>query len=121
MPFVHIMLQSPVDAEAKRELMAFAAGQICRNTSTRPKNVYVYIHEESEENMLKAAPTAVIIWTEMPDRTDGAKKAILSPLTDKLAEVAGGEYRDAIGVLFIDVPLKNAMLGGVSRLDDPDK
>lgn len=117
MPFVHITLQSPIAAEAKRELMAFAAGQICRNTSTRPKNVYVYIHEESEENMLKAAPTAVIIWTEMPDRTDGAKKAILSAL----AEVAGEEYRDAIGVLFIDVPLKNAMLGGVPRLDDPNK
>ena len=73
MPFVHITLQSPIAAVAKRELMAFTAGQICRNTSTRPKNVYVYIHEESEENMLKAAPTAVIIWTEMPDRTDGAK------------------------------------------------
>lgn len=56
----------------------------------------------------------------MPDRTDEAKHNIMVALTDKRAEMTG-EVKDEIVIIFNDIPLKNASLGGVTRYDDPDK
>lgn len=55
----------------------------------------------------------------MPDRTDEAKHNIMVALTDKWAEMTG-EVKDEI-IIFNDIPLKNASLGGVTCYDDPDK
>ncbi len=101
--------------------MEYFAEQICANTSTLSKNIYVYIHEMEKENVRKLAPTVLIDWTMMPDRTDEAKKPIMAAMTDKLAQVCGEEYRQEIVIIFNDIPLASAMLGGETRSENPSK
>lgn len=79
------------------------------------------IHEMDKENVRKLAPTVLIDWTMMPDRTDDAKKPIMAAMTDKLAEVCGEEYRQEIVIIFNDIPLAGAMLGGETRSENPSK
>lgn len=119
MPIVKVELVGKYPREVKKDLMEFIADQICSNTSTFPKNIYVYINEWDEANVRKTAPITTIDWTEMPDRTPEAKAKIMLALTDKLAEITG-EDRSQIVILFTDIPLKNAMLGGITRFDKPD-
>lgn len=119
MPLVHVQLTGKYAPEVKKDFMEFVAEQICANTSTFPKNIYVYIHEWERENVRKTAPTVTIDWTEIPDRTPEAKKAIMSAMTDYLAEMTG-ENKSEIVILFTDIPLKNAMLGGISRYENPN-
>lgn len=119
MPIVKVELVGKYSREVKKDLMEFIADQICSNTSTFPKNIYVYINEWDEANVRKTAPITTIDWTEMPDRTPEAKAKIMLALTDKLAEITG-EDRSQIVILFTDIPLKNAMLGGITRYDKPD-
>ena len=69
--------------------MDFAVATIHANTSTPLKNVYVYIHEMDPENVRKTAPIVRIDWTTIPDRTQQAKNAIMTALSDKLAEITG--------------------------------
>ena len=57
----------------------------------------------------------------MPDRTDAVKKHIMAAMTDKLAEVCGEEYRQEIVIIFNDIPLAGAMLGGETRSENPSK
>ena len=106
--------------EVKADLMEFIPTQICASTSTLPKNIYVYIHEMERENVRKLAPTVLIDWTMMPDRVDAAKKVIMKGIHDKLAELEP-ELQDEIVIIFNDIPLANAMLGGETRSDNPDK
>ena len=120
MPIIHVTVTKKLPADVKADLMEYFAEQICANTSTLSKNIYVYIHEMEKENVRKLAPTVLIDWTMMPDRTDEAKHNIMVALTDKLAEMTG-EVKDEIVIIFNDIPLKNASLGGVTRYDDPDK
>ena len=120
MPVVQITVTKKLSAETKSELMECVTDQICSNTSTLPKNIYVYIHEMEPENVLKLAPTVLITWTMMPDRTDAAKKVIMKELTNKLAEIQP-EYKDEIVIIFNHIPLSSAMLGGETRLENPDK
>jgi len=121
MPIVHVTVTKKLEKETKKELMEYFAEQICANTSTLPKNIYVYIHEMDPENCRKLAPTVLIDWTMMPDRVDSAKKVIMAAMTDKLAEVCGMELRDEIVIIFNDIPLPSAMLGGETRSDNPSK
>lgn len=67
--------------------------------------------------MRKTAPTARIDWTMIPDRTNELKKAIMGELTDELAKLIG-ENRSEIAIIFNDMPLPNAMLGGITRADN---
>lgn len=120
MPIVNVQTTTKFTAAQKRDLMAFIPQQVCANTSTLAKNIYVYINEYDRENARKTAPTVLIDWTMMPARTDAAKHSIMVALTDKLAEMTG-EVKDEIVIIFNDIPLKNASLGGVTRYDDPDK
>lgn len=83
------------------------------------KNVYVYIHEMDPENVRKTAPIVRIDWTTIPDRTQQAKNAIMTALTDKLAEITG-ENKMEISILINDIPLACGMLGGISRADNCD-
>ena len=53
----------------------------------------------------------------IPDRTNEAKKAIMGELTDELAKLTG-ENRSEIVIIFNDIPLPNAMLGGITRADN---
>lgn len=120
MPLVHVTVAGKQDPEKKKAFMEFVRNQICANTSTLPKNIYVYIHELEKENMLKTAPTVLIDWTMMPDRTPDKKKIIMGALTDELAALTG-ENKDEIVIIINDIPLNSAMLGGVTRDDDPTK
>lgn len=121
MPIINVNVTKKVPAEVKSEMMESFAQSICANTSTLPKNIYVYVHEFESENARKAAPTAIIDWTMMPDRTLDAKKVIMAAITDKLAEVYGEELRQEIVIIFNDIPLANAMLGGETRAENPAK
>ena len=96
MPIIHVTVTKKLPADVKADLMEYFAEQICANTSTLSKNIYVYIHEMEKENVRKLAPTVLIDWTMMPDRTDDAKKPIMAAMTDKLAQVCGEEYRQEI-------------------------
>ena len=78
MPIIHVTVTKKLPADVKAELMEYFAEQICANTSTLSKNIYVYIHEMDKENVRKLAPTVLIDWTMMPDRTDDAKKPIMA-------------------------------------------
>ena len=89
MPHVHVTITGKHTREWKQDLMDFAAATIHSNTSTPLKNVYVYIHEMDPENVRKTAPIVRIDWTTIPDRTQQAKNAIMTALTDKLAEITG--------------------------------
>lgn len=119
MPLVKVEMCGKYDSETKKELMDYIAEQICQNTSTYLKNIYVYINEHEPENVRKTAPFVTIDWTEISDRTPEIKKIIMTKLTDKLAEVTG-ENREEIVILFTDIPLKNAMLGGITRYENPN-
>ncbi|MBQ9045560.1 MAG: tautomerase family protein [Oscillospiraceae bacterium] len=118
MPIVKLELAGKIAPEKKQDLMEFIADQIYENTGTLKKNIYVYIHEWELENVRKHAPVALIDWTEQAPRTPEAKMKIMSALTDRLAEVTGQEKKEIV-ILFTDIPLKNAMLGGISRYDNP--
>ena len=83
------------------------------------ENVYVYIHEMALEDVRKTAPIVRIDWTTIPDRTQQAKNAIMTALTDKLAEMTG-ENKMEISILINDIPLACGMLGGISRADNCD-
>ena len=84
------------------------------------KNIYIYIHEMEGENVRKLAPTVLIDWTMIPDRTEPVKKVIMKALHDKLAEIEP-DLQDEIVIIFNDIPLSCAMLGGETRSDNPDK
>lgn len=84
------------------------------------KNIYVYIHETDRENARKAAPTVLIDWTMMPDRTEPVKKDIMRAIHEKLAETEP-ELQGEIVIIFNDIPLSCAMLGGETRSENPDK
>ena len=88
MPIVHITVTKPLSVEVKSDLMEYVAQQICSNTTTLPKNIYVYIHEMERENVRKLAPTVLIDWTMMPDRTNPAKKVIMKAIHDNAWEAA---------------------------------
>lgn len=120
MPIVHVTVTKKLAPEVKADLMDYIPDQICAHTSTLPKNIYVYIHEMDRENVRKLAPTVLIDWTMMPDRVDAAKKVIMKGIHDKLAEIEP-ELQDEIVIIFNDIPLANAMLGGETRSDNPDK
>ncbi len=119
MPHVHVTVTGKHTRQWKQELMDFAAATIHANTSTPLKNVYVYIHEMDPENVRKTAPIVRIDWTAIPDRTQAAKNAIMTALTDKLAEITG-ENKLEISILINDFPLACGMLGGISRADNCD-
>ena len=119
MPHVHVTVTGKHTREWKQDLMDFAAATIHANTSTPLKNVYVYIHEMDPENVRKTAPIVRIDWTTIPDRTQAAKNAIMTALTDKLAELTG-ENKMEISILINDIPLACGMLGGISRADNCD-
>lgn len=84
------------------------------------ENVYVYIHEMDPENVRKTAPIVRIDWTTIPDRTQQAKNAIMTALSDKLAEITGENKMEINGILINDIPLACGMLGGISRADNCD-
>lgn len=117
MPIIHVSKTGKQDTRRKRDFMEFAANSICSHTNTLPKNIYVYFHEMEPENVRKTAPTARIDWTMIPDRTNEAKKAIMGELTDELAKLTG-ENRSEIVIIFNDIPLPNAILGGITRADN---
>lgn len=119
MPHVHVTVTGKHTPEWKKELMDFAAATIHGNTSTPLKNVYVYIHEMALEDVRKTAPIVRIDWTTIRDRTQEAKNAIMTALTDKLAEMTG-ENKMEISILINDIPLACGMLGGISRADNCD-
>ena len=87
MPIVHVTVTKKLTAEVKADFMEFVAQQICANTSTLPKNIYVYMHEMERENVRKLAPTVLIDWTMMPDRTAPVKKVIMKAIHERLAEI----------------------------------
>ena len=119
MPHVHITVTGQHTPAWKRELMDRTADIIHSNTSTPLKNVYVYIHEMDPENVRKTAPIVRIDWTTIPDRTQQAKNAIMTALTDTLAEMTG-ESKMEISILINDIPLSCGMLGGISQADNCD-
>lgn len=117
MPIVHVTVTGKQDAQKKRDFMEFAAQSICSRTSTLPKNIYVYFHEMEPENVRKTAPTVLIDWTMIPDRTNEVKKAVMADLTEGLAQLTG-ENKSEIVIIFNDIPLPNAMLGGITRAEN---
>lgn len=117
MPIIHVSVTGKQDTQKKRDFMEFAANSIRSYTNTLPKNIYVYFHEMEPENVRKTAPTALIDWAMIPDRTNEAKKAIMGKLTDELAKLTW-ENRSEIVIIFNDIPLPNAMLGGITRADN---
>ena len=117
MPIIHVSVTGKQDTQKKRDFMELAANSICSHTNTLPKNIYVYFHEMEPENVRKTALTALIDWTMIPDRTNEAKKAIMGELTDELAKLTG-ENRSEIVIIFNDIPLASAMLGGITRADN---
>ncbi len=120
MPIVHVTVTKHLESAVKTDLMEHVVNQICSNTTTLPKNIYVYIHEMEKENVRKLAPTVLIDWTMMPDRTSPVKKVIMKGIHDKLAAIEP-ELQDEIVIIFNDIPLSCAMLGGETRSDNPDK
>lgn len=120
MPIVQVAITKKLSAKEKSDLMEFIAQVICEHTSTLPKNIYVYIQEWDHENVRKLAPMVLINWTMMSDRTEPAKKIIMEEITEKLAEIEP-ELKDEIVIVINDVPLANAMLGGETRAENPDK
>ena len=120
MPRVHVTVTGKHTREWKQDLMDFAAATIHTNTSTPLKNVYVYIHEMDPENVRKTAPIVRIDWMTIPDRTQQAKNAIMTALTDKLAEITGENKMEINGSLINDIPLACGMLVGISRADNCD-
>ena len=118
-PMFMLPLPESTPRNGKQDLMDFAVATIHANTSTPLKNVYVYIHEMDPENVRKTAPIVRIDWTTIPDRTQAAKNAIMTALTDKLAEITG-ENKMEISILINDIPLACGMLGGISRADNCD-
>lgn len=117
MTIIHVSETGKQDTQKKRDFMEFAANSICSHTNTLPKNIDVYFREMEPENVRKTAPTALIDWTMIPDRTNEAKKAIMGELTDELAKLTG-ENGSEIAIIFNDIPLPNAMLGGITRADN---
>ena len=119
MPIVQVLLTKKLTAEEKSEFMEFVAQVICKNTSTLSKNIYVYIQEFNPDNARKSAPIVMINWTMMPDRTESVKNEIVKEITNKLAKIEP-ELKDEIVILINDIPLTNTMLGGETRLENPD-
>lgn len=89
MPIIHVSETGKQDTQKKRDFMELAANSIRSHTNMLPKNIYVYFHEMEPENVRKTAPTALIDWTMIPDRTNEANKAIMGKLTDELASLPG--------------------------------
>ena len=119
MPIVKVDMVGKQDPQVKKEFMDFVADLVCSNTSTLKKNIFVYINEWDPENCRKTSPVVMIDWTMMPDRTDAVKQKIMVALTDRLVEMTGADKNEVV-VIFTDIPLKNASVGGVTRQDNPD-
>jgi len=121
MPIIKIELTAKKTSEEKKDLIDFITHTICSNSGTPEKNIYVFITEWERDNVRQTAPIALIDWTDMPEtRTPEAKKAIMVALTDKLQALTG-ENKDEIVIIFTDIPLINASMGGVTRKEDRNK
>lgn len=119
MPIVKVEMVGKQKPEVKQDLMEFIANLVCSNTSTLKKNIFVYINEWDRENVRKNAPVVLIDWTMMPDRTPEVKQTIMKALTDKMIEITGADRNDVV-IIFTDIPLRDASVGGVTRQDNPD-
>ena len=119
MPIVKVEMVGKQEPQAKKDLMEFIADLVCSNTSTLKKNIFVYINEWDPENTRKTSPVVLIDWTMMPDRTPAVKQTIMKALTDKLVEMTGADKNDVV-IIFTDIPLNNASVGGVTRQDNPN-
>ena len=114
MPIVNVTWGTKVDANVKRDLFEFTADLINEKTGT-PKNlIYVFIREIEEENARQPGPVVLIDWTEQDSRTPEAKMAIQSELAEKLASITGLKKEETV-VIFNDIPLDSAGVGGVIR------
>ncbi|WP_295723113.1 hypothetical protein [uncultured Methanobrevibacter sp.] len=114
-------LLSSINRNVKKEFEKKHHPQvICENTSTLSKNIYVIIQEINQENARKSAPNILINWSMMPDRTDDAKKKIMKDITRKLRKIQP-EFKDEIVIVINNLPLRSVMLGGETRLENPDK
>lgn len=120
MPIIQVAVTKKLSVKEKSDFMEYIAQVICANTSTLSKNIYVYIQEMNHDNVRKLAPMVIINWTMMPDSTESAKKIIMKEITEKLAEIEP-EFKDEIVIIINDLPLTSAMLGGETRLENPDK
>ena len=119
MPIVKVELVGKHAPQEKKDLMEFIADQVCTLTNTQKKNIFVYINEWDPENARKSSPVVLIDWTMMPDRTPEVKQTIMTNVTNRLVEMTGANPTDVV-VIFTDIPLNSASVGGVTRAANPD-
>ena len=114
MPIVNVTWTGRQDRNVKNDFYDFTAGLINRETGTDPNLIYVFIREIEKENTRKRGTVVFVDWTVQPARTVAARTAIMKEMTKKIAAVTG-EDPEEIVIIFRDIPLHSASVGGLTR------
>ena len=114
MPIVNVTWGAKVDANVKKDFFEDVADLINEKTGTDKKLIYVFVNEIEEENSRQPGPVAIIDWTKQDARSPEAKNAIQENLADKLSSITGLKKEETV-VIFNDIPLDSAGVGGVVR------
>ncbi|MBQ9179929.1 MAG: tautomerase family protein [Firmicutes bacterium] len=114
MPIVNVTWGAKVDANVKKDFFEDVADLINEKTGTSKHLIYVFINEIDEENSRQPGPVAIIDWTKQDARSPEAKNAIQEVLADKLSSITGLKKEETV-VIFNDIPLDSAGVGGVVR------
>ena len=114
MPIVNVTWTNKQDQNVKNDFYDFTADLINRETGTDPNLIYVFIREIEKENARKRGTVVFVDWTVQPARTIAARAVIMKEMTKKIAAVTG-EDPDEIVIIFRDIPLHSASVGGLTR------
>lgn len=114
MPIVNVTWGAKVDANVKKDFFEDVANVINEKTGTDKKLIYVFLNEIDDENARQPGPVAIIDWTKQDARSPEAKNAIQEILADKLSSITGLKKEETV-VIFNDIPLDSAGVGGVVR------
>ena len=114
MPVVKVELVGKQDAAMKKELMEYIAEQISTVSNTPMQNIYVFINEWEEENVLRKDPVITLDWVAKPDRDAAVKAKIMKNVVNKVEELTGID-KNGIPFLITDLPPDSVSVGGVAR------
>lgn len=114
MPIVNVTWTSKQDQNVKNDFFDFTADLINRETGTSHHLIYVFIREIEQENARNSGTVVTVDWTVQPARTVAARTVIMKEMTKKIASVTG-EDPNGIVIIFRDIPLHSASVGGLTR------
>lgn len=114
MPIININVGKLRSAEEKRALAKEAAELIGEISSTPLKAIRVYVDERDEDSFYNPAPSVLVEWAKLDNRTAEVKSKISKQVGEKIAKAAGCA-EDEVVFLFNDYTLNNIVLAGVAK------